>query len=143
MGKARRVESQRREHRLDFLREIFGEPGVLCGVSVLRVDELDSVGCERREDQLIEQLVLIFDQCERALVNGGQLLRHAHAVRPATERAEFQPLLQAGDANLEEFVEVRAGDPQKRMRSSNGNDSSCACASTRQLKSRNDSSRLM
>ena len=111
--RARRVEAQRRQHRFHFLREIFGKPGALCWCERARVHELDSVGFERREDQLIEQLVLIFDQCERAVVNGSKLVGTLMPSGPPAERAEFQPLLQAGDPNLEEFVEVRAGDAQK------------------------------
>ena len=68
---------------------------------------------ERREDQLIQQLVLVLDQRQRAFVNRGQLLGHAHAVGPAAERAQLLALLQAGDANLEELVEVGAGDAEE------------------------------
>ena len=71
------------------------------------------MGRQRRENQLIQQLVLILDQRQRALVNRRQLFGHAHAVGPAAERAQLQALLQAGDADLEELVEVGAGDAEK------------------------------
>jgi hypothetical protein len=46
-------------------------------------------------------------------VNRGELLGNAHAVRPGPERSELLTLLQAGNANLEELVEVRAGNAKE------------------------------
>ena len=63
---------------------------------------------------------------------------------PAAARAELLALLEAGDADLEELVEVGAGDRRGTGRARAAAASRrCACASTRRLNSRNESSRLM
>jgi hypothetical protein len=65
------------------------------------------------------------------------------AVAAGRDGAELDLLLQAGDADLEELVEVAAETMQrKRRRSSSGTRSSAAWPRTRRLKASRDSSRL-
>ena len=108
-----RIQAERCEDGLDFLGEVVREPIALFRGRCLGVHELDALGRQRRENQLIQQLILVLDQRQRAFVNRRQLFGHAHAVGAGAERAQLLALLQAGDADLEELIEVRAGDAEK------------------------------
>jgi hypothetical protein len=68
---------------------------------------------ERWKYRVIEQVVLISDECSCALMNRGELLRHAHSVGPASQRAEFKSLLQTRNSNLEKFIQIGAGDTEE------------------------------
>ena len=52
-------------------------------------------------------------EAARAIVNGLQLFGDGQAIGAGLIRAELESLLEAGDANLEEFVEIVRRDAQE------------------------------
>ena len=68
---------------------------------------------ELRHEHVVQHFVLLVDQAHGARADRLQLLGHGQPVRPALDRAGLQQLLEARDANLEELVEIRAGDAQE------------------------------
>ena len=65
------------------------------------------------ENQLIEQLVLILRPAPARACESPPAARARSCRRARRQRAELLPLLQTGDADLEELVEVGAGDAEK------------------------------
>ncbi len=110
---ARRVEAERREHRLDLVVEVSAEPLDLCGAPVRRAQHVDALGLQLWLQPGVEQGVLRLDHPQRLLADRCKLRVHVHAVRPAAARAEFAALLESRHADLEELVEVVAGDREE------------------------------
>ena len=111
--RARRVERQRAQHRLDFPVEIPLEPcGLRFGPAVRR-DEHDAVLGQLRHEHIVQDLVLLLDQARSPRADRLQLLGDGQPVRTDLQRARLQQLLQARDPDLEELVEVGAGDAEE------------------------------
>jgi hypothetical protein len=72
----------------------------------------------------------------------GEKTRRARCRRCRRAAAELDLLLEAGDADLEELVEVARDDAEEAQALEQRHASSAACASTRRLKASRDSSRL-
>ena len=111
--RARRIEAQRAQHRLHLLHEAALEPGVRVGVPVGASEQFDALGVQRAEQHVVEHAVLIVDQRARARVNRCQLLGDAERVGRGLRGTELQQLLEPGDPDLEELVEVRGADAQE------------------------------
>ena len=69
--------------------------------------------CELREHHVIEQLVLLADDVDHMVPQYVEYLLSRQRLRSLRESAELHPLFQGGDADLEEFIEVGAGDAEK------------------------------
>src|SRR6185295_10571729 len=67
----------------------------------------------RRQEDVVEAMVLRIDQAARALVNCVELFRNREAVRAGLIRAELEALLQTRDADLEELVEIARRNAQE------------------------------
>jgi len=108
-----RVETQRGQNRLDLVGKIRCDPLLLLRRPVVGAQYADSRRFERRKDRVVEQRVLRVEQLHGPPADRLELVVDVHAVRPGRKRAELPALLQARHANLEELVEVGAGDCQE------------------------------
>ena len=108
-----RVQCERREHRLDLGREIVLHPLAHGARDALAAHQAEVLRRKRRPQHLVQHAVLLVDQCVRARRNGGELLERGQTVGAGLRGAELHPLLDPGDADLEEFVEVGGGDRQE------------------------------
>ena len=61
----------------------------------------------------MEEIVLVGDHALDAFADGGKGFARTKAVRAVSVTAVFQQLLEGGDADFEEFVEVGADDGQE------------------------------
>jgi hypothetical protein len=66
-----------------------------------------------RQDDLVQAGILSVHQAACAFVNGLQLFGDGESIGPGLIRAELEPLLEAGDANLEELIEIVRRDAQE------------------------------
>ena len=82
------------------------DPGAGIGIPVLLVHDLDAGGRQRWQQHLVQAGVLIVHQAGGALMNRRQLIGDRQSVRTGLSGPELQQLLQAGDPDLEEFVQV-------------------------------------
>jgi hypothetical protein len=109
------IDCERRQHR------VHARPEVLVGVRALlrgqvRVgDARDAVRREARQDVVPQDPVLFVDQLVRPSVDGRELLGRPEAIGAVVLRLEprVELLLQAGDADFEELVQVGAEDGKK------------------------------
>ena len=111
--RARGIQRQGAQHRLHFAAEILGQPLRLRVGPRVRREENHAVPRELRHQHVVEQLVLLIDQARGARADRLQLLGDRQSVRAALHRAGLQQLLEARDPDLEEFVEIGAGDAQE------------------------------
>ena len=75
--------------------------------------EADAIRFHCRGQHVVQERVLLLHQPRRTLVNRSLLFRQGQGVRASIHRAELQALLQARDADLEEFIEIAAGNAEK------------------------------
>jgi hypothetical protein len=107
------IETERTQNWFDFAFEITRQRGVR-RLAPLAARQDDDAGCTQRWHQhFVQARVLARDQSRGAFVDGRQLLLGGHAVRTALGRAHLDQLLDAGDANLEELVEIARRDAQE------------------------------
>ena len=106
----RGIEADRREERPHFALEEIRDPLALGRRAVGVAHQAHAVLCERREQLLVEHAVLIVDQRARHTGELGE--RRAHLRQRHAGRGDLrtQLLLEAGDADLEELVEIAADD---------------------------------
>ena len=114
LGKRTRgVERERTQHGLDFPVEVPLEPCGLRFGPAVRGDEHDAVLGQLRHEHIVQDLVLLLDQARGPRADRLQLLVDGQPVRTDLQGARLQQLLQARDPDLEEFVEIGAGDAQE------------------------------
>ncbi len=105
------IDRERRQDREDLVEEALAERLV-----VLRdrgvVEELDAFGGERPPDVDVDRGV-VGDELEDARAGGRELLLGRAAVGRTGDAAGLDLLAQAGDADLEELVEVAREDRQE------------------------------
>ena len=109
----RRVEADRRQHRHDFAEEIVPDPLELHLAPVAAPDEADSLGSELGQDLVVEQRVLFVDQRVRLVADQRVGGTRRQAVGGDRDRVELELLLEPGDTDLEELVEIAAHDAQE------------------------------
>jgi hypothetical protein len=106
----RRIESQRRQKRHQLAKEVGPDPGLLRVVPLAPPQKAYALGGQRGEEIVVEQPV--HPLAER--VHFGRYrpehLFGRQAVGTGLVVAGGDLSLQAGDANLEEFVEIAIGD---------------------------------
>ena len=107
-----RVEADGRQHGTHFAREIIGGPGRERRRAIDAVDQAHAVCGERRQDVVVEDAVLVVDQLVQ--LAGDRRVARAQRLRCRVARGgrQVQLLAQAGDANLEELVDVVADDTE-------------------------------
>ena len=107
----RRVESKRRQHRHDFVAEISAQPAGLTRVPVLAMQHAHADFAQRRTQHFIPAAVLRIHQFRGAVVDALEQYRVRHAVG-SQRNAEVLRLTHGRGADLEEFVQIGAGDTQ-------------------------------
>src|SRR5439155_1392025 len=108
--RVRRVEADRREHRQELAEEKLADPLALRRVPLLAPRENDAFAGERRQHDVVEQLVLGSDQRVRLAAHRLEHLRGGARIRTRLGEPELDAFLQPGDADLEELVEVGGDD---------------------------------
>ena len=108
-----RVEGQRREHRKNDLREVALARLQLPGVELVVGQDVDAFLGERRLQLLFQALVRGVHQALDFAADGDQLRARAHAVRAEFRDAGVQLRIEAGHADHEELVQVRADDGEE------------------------------
>jgi hypothetical protein len=109
----RGVEADRGQDRHHLAQEVGLDPVRLGGSEVGPAQEADALGREPRQDLRVEQLVLLGHQLVRLLRHLPEDELRVHAVGADDGSAGFDLGLQAGDADLEELVEVGGDDAQE------------------------------
>ncbi|TXT25305.1 MAG: Uncharacterized protein FD134_1116 [Gallionellaceae bacterium] len=108
----RRVQPDGGQHRHHFPEEKFLDPGALRFVPEGAAQEADTFPLQRGQQIAVENAVLPLDELVRLPVYQFQRLLRIHAVRPGGSPGHAELLFQAGDADLEELVQVAADDAQ-------------------------------
>ena len=103
-----RVHRQRREHRENFLLKITPRPGGAFRVELRDVMDSDVVFRQERRDLVVPKRVLRRHQLVHLALDGVERFGRAQSVRPDVARLALDLLLDAGDADLEKLIEVRA-----------------------------------
>ncbi len=106
----RGIEPDRREHRQQFVEEIVARPFELRLAPGVGAVEIDALGLERGQDGFVQHRVLLVDEPLRALHHEVVDVLQRHAVRRQRSGVVAHLLLEAGHADLEELVEIAAGD---------------------------------
>ena len=108
----RRVQAQRRQHRHDLVAEVRAQPAGLPRVPAVAAEHAHARLGQAGAQHLVPALVLRIHQLGGAVVDPVEHGRRAHAVR-ARRQAEIQRVAHGGGADLEELVQVGAGDAQE------------------------------
>src|SRR5581483_10097083 len=111
--RARRIEAQRTQHRLHLVLEILLEPTPRLRRPVVAAEQRDLALRERRQQDLVEATILLGHEAGGALVNGRELLLERQAIGRERARAQLEQLLEAGDPDLEELIEIARGDTEE------------------------------
>src|SRR6185437_15054917 len=111
--RARRIETQRTQHRLHLVLEILLEPTPRLRRPVVAAEQRDLALRERRQQDLVEATILLGHEAGGALVNGRELLLERQAIGRERARAQLEQLLEAGDPDLEELIEIARGDKEE------------------------------
>ena len=109
----RRIEADRGDDRRDLVTEVATHPGLELDRPVATANEADLVLGQLRQQHLIEDRVLPVHLLVHQLGNPCQRLMRLQAVGTRLLAGEGNLLLQAGDTDLEEFVEVAGEDQQE------------------------------
>jgi len=107
------VETDGRQQWPHFLVKILGDPSALRRGEVGAADQVDAGFGKRWKHGVIEQQVLLVDQCSHFIpdmLHQGLRLRQGHAVR---RRSLTQLLLEGRDPHLEEFVQIACEDAEE------------------------------
>ena len=109
----RRVDRQRREHRAHLGAVIALNPPAVGLPQLGELQETDGVFSQRRHQVLAPAGVLLLHHSPDPFGDRPKRLARRQAVQAPLHHVAFDLLLQPGDADLEKFVEIRAGDAEK------------------------------
>ncbi len=109
----RRIKSQGTEHGQQITIEVTENPLRLTIIPLGPPYEADILSGQRRDQHVIQYPVLILDKLMGGTSDLRQCFPRRQVVRARLGRAECDLLLDAGDPNLKELVQIRAGDTQK------------------------------
>jgi hypothetical protein len=107
------VEAERAEDGGELAFEVGGDPSGLSSVPGGASHEADVVLSERGDDDVVEDAVLVGDEGVSDLPDTGELVLRGEAIGSDLKTFEVELLFDAGDADLEELVEVGAGDAEE------------------------------
>jgi hypothetical protein len=106
----RRVQADRRQDRQQLAEKIVADPLPLRGVPFLPPGKNDPLARERRQHDLVEQPILVGHQRVRLAPHLLEHLRGAAAIGAGLRQPELDLLLEAGNPNLEELIEIGRHD---------------------------------
>ena len=109
-----RIDGERRQHRKDVAAKVGGQGIFLLVVDVLVQAQEDAFFFESGQELLAQTLERLAEHAAHLFADGGKLIARRHAVGAGADgdaRSDF--LLQAADADHEEFVEVGSEDGQE------------------------------
>ena len=109
----RRVEPDRCQHREQLAEEILADPLLLRAGPFLALREHDAFARKRRQEHLVQQLVLLPDERMRLAAHRIEHFGATPRVRARIVQPELDRFLQPGDADLEELVQVRGDDGEE------------------------------
>src|SRR5260370_5731607 len=104
------IHRERRQYRKNFLLKVFARPGGAFRAQLRNIANANPVFCQLRKQFLVPKLVLVCDQLVGAALDLIKRLGRTQAVRCDIACLAFDLLFDAGNADLEEFVEVRTED---------------------------------
>lgn len=105
----RGIDAHRRDDREDLALEELGQPKLLLGVEVRRLDEADAV-CRELRKRRLEAAVDVAHLVVRDAADGVHLALRRQAADIVVLDTALDEMLEAGDADHEELVEVGAAD---------------------------------
>ncbi len=108
-----RIETDRRDDRRNLVAEIAAHPGLEFGRPVPAANEANLMLGQRWQKHVVEDRVLAVDLFVDQLGYARQRLMRLQAVGARLFAGEGDALLQSGDANLEELIEVAGEDQQE------------------------------
>ena len=111
--RVRRVEADRGDDRRNLVAEIAAHPGLELGRPVAPTDEAHLMLFQLGQQDVVKDRVLAVDVTVDQLADPRQRLMRLQAVSASLFAGEGNLLLQPGDADLEEFVEVAGEDQQE------------------------------
>ena len=109
----RRINGQRRHYRADLRAVVVFDPHAVGVAEFGELQKADAVSSQRGDELLAPAGVLLLDHPPDALGDGAKRLAGREAVDVALHHFAFDLLLEPGDADLEQLVEVRTGDAEK------------------------------
>ncbi len=107
------IDRQRGEHREDFLLEITARPGGAFGVQLRDVLDADALLGERGREFVAPERILRGHHLVHGALDGVEGIGGRHPIRADIAGFAFDLLLDAGDANLEKLIEIRADDGEE------------------------------
>ncbi len=108
-----RVKADRGDDRRDLVAEVTAHPGLELGCPVAATNEADGVLFQLRQQHIVEDRVLALHLDVHQLTDTCQRLMRLQPIGAGQFAGEVDLFLQAGDANLEELVEVAGKDQQE------------------------------
>src|SRR5580700_3015472 len=108
-----RIDRERRQHRKNLFLKIAASPGRAFRAELRHVANPDSILGQFREQLLIPERILRGHQFTDDALNIVENFGWTQSVRPNIARLALDLLLDAGDANLEKLIQVRAEDGEK------------------------------
>ncbi|KWV88505.1 hypothetical protein PFLmoz3_01400 [Pseudomonas fluorescens] len=112
--RVRRVEADRRDDRRNFVPEVTAHPGLDLGGPVTTTNEADLMLFQLRQQDVVEDRVLAVHMAVHQLTDTRQGLVRLQAVGTGLLTGEGDLLLEAGNTDLEELVQV-AGENQQEF----------------------------
>ncbi len=111
--RVRGIDRQRRQHRPHFGAVVILHPDQVIARQIVEIQKADAVLRQRRQKLFAPAGVLLIHHVADALVDRQQRFARRQPVEVALDDFAFDLLLDAGDAHLEELIQVRAGDRQE------------------------------
>jgi len=109
-----RIEPDWAQHWQQLAVEEAPHPGPLPRIPFGALQKADVLCGQQRQEFIVQNPVLLGDQCMGGLADRAQLFHRRHQVWPRLPAdREHDLLLQSGDTDLEEFVEIAACNAQK------------------------------
>jgi hypothetical protein len=93
--------------------ELFASPGDLGFVQLLNGAEVNALLGKGGEEGFVEELVLVGNHAEDPCADGGENFGGAETIGPVNITSVVDELLEGGDADFEELVQVRTDDGEE------------------------------
>jgi hypothetical protein len=93
--------------------ELFASPGDLGFVQLLNRAEVNALLGKGGEEGFVEELVLVGNHAEDPCADGGENFGGAETIGPVNITSVVDELLEGGDADFEELVQVRTDDGEE------------------------------